>query len=288
MSGNSNLYKIFQALSLDIVLGAVIFSYAISLYFQSPISYSALTCLAIAIWLIYTADHLLDAQKTIDKPATFRHQFHKQFRKPLVVMAVLLLLIGAVIAYFLPRVILYNGLVGVLLTGIYFLLLQSKSFWQKEVCVAIGYTWGICLAPVCINWGQLALVQLLLIPQVFLLVFANLLIFSWFDMSNDKQDGHQSMVIRWGEKRARIGIILIIVAGVLLSLFTMVFPLHENNTGAEAEPMHIMEAILLLMFGILWLIFKNHPFFRKNEAYRVIGDGIFFIPVLFILYASQH
>ncbi len=284
----SNFYKIFQALSLDIVLGAVIFSYAISLYFKVPVSYSALACLAIAIWLIYTADHLLDAQKTIDKPATFRHQFHKQFRKPLVVMAVLLLLTGVLIAYFLPGIVLYNGLVGVLLTGIYFLLLQRNYFWQKEVCIAIGYTWGICLAPVCISSGHLSLVQWLFIPQVFLLVFANLLIFSWFDVSNDKQDGHQSMVIRWGEKPARIGIILIIVAGVLLSIFTMVFPFHQNNTGAEAEPMHVMEAILLLMFGILWLIFKNQPFYRKNDAYRVIGDGIFFIPVLFILYVRQH
>ena len=286
----NQMYRVFQALSLDIVLGAVIFSYAISLYFQSPVSYSALACLAIAIWLIYTTDHLLDAKKAIDKPATFRHQFHKQFRKPLVVTAVLLLMTGVVIAYFLPGIVLYNGLIGMLLTGIYFLLLQRNSFWQKEVCIATGYTWGICLAPVCINWGQLSVVQLLLIPQVFLLVFANLLIFSWFDISNDKQDGHQSMVIHLGEK-SRIVILLIIITGVLLSLFTMVFPFLGGSSPlsfGEGLGVRLMEAILLLMFGILWLIFKNHHFFRKNDAYRIIGDGIFFIPTLFILYARQH
>jgi hypothetical protein len=285
----SNLYKIFQALSLDIVLGAVIFSYAISLYFLSPVSYSALVCLSIAVWLIYTIDHLLDAKKTIGKPSTFRHQFHKQYRKPLVVMAVLLLMTGVVIAYFLPRIVLYNGLVGMLLTGIYFLLLQRNSFWQKEVCIATGYTWGICLAPVCIHWGQLSLVQLVLIPQVFLLVFANLLIFSWFDISNDKQDGHKSMAIHWGEKQARTVITLIIIAGVLLSIFTMLPPFFGKNAPlsfGEGQGVRPMEAILLLMFGILWLIFKNNHFFRKNDAYRIIGDGIFFIPVLFIVYAK--
>lgn len=285
----SNLYKIFQALSLDIVLGAVLFSYAISLYFLSPVSYSALACLSIAVWLIYTIDHLLDAKKTIGKPSTFRHQFHKQYRKPLVVTAVLLLMTGVVIAYFLPRIVLYNGLVGMLLTGIYFLLLQRNSFWQKEVCIATGYTWGICLAPVCINWGRLSLVQLVLIPQVFLLVFANLLIFSWFDISNDKQDGHKSMAIHWGEKQARTVITLIIIAGVLLSIFTMLPPFFDKNAPlsfGEGQGVRPMEAILLLMFGILWLIFKNNHFFRKNEAYRIIGDGIFFIPVLFIVYAK--
>jgi 4-hydroxybenzoate polyprenyltransferase len=287
----SNFYKIFQALSLDIVLGAVMFSYAISLYFQSPVSYSALTCLAIAVWLIYTIDHLLDAKKTGNASAAFRHRFHQQYKKPITVFVVLLVVAGMAIACVLPRIILYNGLTGVLLTVIYFMLLQNKWFWQKEICIATGYTWGICLAPVCINWGQLSVVQLLFIPQVFLLVFANLLIFSWFDMSNDKQDGHQSMVIRWGEKRARIGIILIIIAGVLLSLFTMLTPFFGENSPlsfGEGQGVRLMEATLLLMFGTLWLIFKHHTFFRKNDMYRVIGDGIFFIPVLFILYARQH
>lgn len=284
----SNLYKVFQALSLDIVLGAVIFSYAISLYFQSPVSCSALACLAIAIWLIYTADHLLDAQKTIDKPATFRHQFHKQYRKPLVVTAVLLLLTGAVIAYFLPKIVLYNGLVGVLMTLVYFLLLQNKSFWQKEVCIAIGYTWGVCLAPVCINLGYLSSVQLLLIPQVFLLVFANLLIFSWFDFSNDTQDGHPSMVIHWGIKRAEKIIRLVLFAGFLLSIFNALSPLLWRGAGGEALTKLLMQPLLLLMFGLLWLIFTQHQFFRKNDLYRIIGDGIFFIPSLFIIYAKTN
>jgi 4-hydroxybenzoate polyprenyltransferase len=284
----SHFYKVFQALSLDIVAGALICSVAISNYYQAQVSYSALVCLAIAVWLIYTIDHLLDAKKTGDKSAAFRHRFHQQYKKPIMVFVVLWVVAGMAMAYILPRIILYNGLTGVLLTGVYFLLLQKKWFWQKEVCIAIGYTWGICLAPVCINWGYLSLVQLLLIPQVFLLVFANLLIFSWFDMNNDKQDGHKSMVIRWGEKQARIGIILIIMAGVLLSIFTMLAPLSSPLSFGEGQGVRLMEALLLLMFGILWLIFKNHPFFRKNDAYRVIGDGIFFIPVLFILYASQH
>ena len=274
----SNIYKLFQALSLDIVAGAVICSAAISSYFQSPISYSALTCLAIAVWLIYTADHLLDAKKITNKPATFRHQFHKQFKKPLAACVVLFTILGATIACYLPSVILYNGLVGILLTLVYFLLLQKKTFWQKEICIAMGYTWGILLAPICLHQGALSMLQLILIPKVFLIVFANLLIFSWFDISNDKQDGHTSMVIHWGIKRTETIILAIILIEMLLVILTLF--LHPQPAT------FMMQSLLLLMLGLLWFIFKKHSFFRKNDAYRVIGDGIFFIPVLFILYAK--
>ena len=274
----ANFYKLFQALSFDIVAGAVICSAAISHYYRVPLCYNALACLAIAVWLIYTLDHLLDAQKIIGIPAAFRHQFHKQYKKPLAVYAVLFTILGAISACYLPSVILYNGLVGVLLMFVYFLLLQKNTFWQKEICSAMGYTWGILLAPICLHQGALSMLQLLLIPKIFLVVFANLLIFSWFDILKDQQDGHKSMVIHWGIKRAEriiLGIIGIEILLVILTLF-----LHPQPAT------FIMQSLLLLMLGLLWFIFKNHSLFRKNDVYRVIGDGIFFIPILFILYAK--
>lgn len=273
-------YQVFQALSLDIVIGAVVCSIAISTYYHVSVSYSAIACLAIAVWLIYTLDHLLDAKKIAGKPTTFRHQFHKQFKKPLVACTILVTVLGATIACYLPPVILYNGLIGIVLTFVYFLLLQKKTFWQKEICIAIGYTWGILLAPICLYQGTLSLLQLILIPKIFLIVFANLLIFSWFDVLKDKQDGHKSMVIHWGIKHTERIISLILRIEILLAILT--FFLNPKPTT------FMMQGLLLLMLGLLLFIFKKHYFFRKNDIYRVIGDGVFYLPLLFIVYARLH
>ncbi|MEO8760594.1 MAG: hypothetical protein ABI448_06880, partial [Bacteroidia bacterium] len=90
MQPKNNAYKIFQALSLDVVAGAAVFSLAISKYYQVKISWSALICQSIAIWLIYTFDHLLDAKKTAGDPSTYRHQFHKKNKKTLLTASAVL------------------------------------------------------------------------------------------------------------------------------------------------------------------------------------------------------
>lgn len=272
------LYTLFQALSLDVVAGTVICSIAISRYYDTQNCYPAFVCMAAAVWLIYTTDHLLDAERTVGKPASFRHQFHKQYQKPLIVVAVLIALAGTAVAYYLPPTILYNGLLGVLFTAVYFLLLKKKWFWQKEICVTTGFTWGIMLAPLSLHQGHLSWVQLVVIPQVFMLVLADLLIFSWFDILKDQQDGHPSMVIRWGIKRSEKIIQLIIFCGIVVSILTMLL------SGNQATI--LMQGIFLLMFVLLLFIFKQAPLFRQNDLYRVIGDGIFYLPFLFMLYTS--
>ena len=240
----------------------------------------ALVCMSIAVWLIYTFDHLLDARKINGIPSTIRHRFHKQYQRPLLAIAFVLLVIGSVTSFYLPVLLFYNGLLGVLFTAAYFLLLQKTAFWQKEICIAIGYTWGIFIAPISLYPGYLDLSQWLLIAQVFLVVFANLLIFSWFDVVNDKRDGHKSMVIYWGIQRSEKIIQFIIGTGILLSF--VIFFLNNSQSTL------VMQVLRLLMFSLLLLIYKQPQLFRANELYRVIGDGIFYIPALFILYAHFH
>jgi hypothetical protein len=274
------LYQVFQALSLDVVLGAIIFSTAIARYYKVQLPVTALVSMSIAVWLIYTFDHLLDARKINGIPSTFRHRFHRQYQKPLIAVGLVLLVLGSVMAFYLPAIIFYTGLLGVCCTAMYFLVLQKTAFWQKEICIAVGYTWGIFVAPLSLYQGHLNVSQWLLIPQVFLVVFANLLIFSWFDVVSDKRDGHKSMVIYWGITRSEKIIQLIIGIGILLGF--IIFFLNRTESTL------VMQLLRLLMFCLLLLIYKKHQLFRVNDLYRVIGDGIFYIPVLFIIYAHLH
>ena len=52
-----------QNLSLDITAGAVIMTLFLGQVFEVEVSGTMVAGLAIAIWLIYTADHLFDAFK---------------------------------------------------------------------------------------------------------------------------------------------------------------------------------------------------------------------------------
>jgi hypothetical protein len=109
-------YKIFQALSLDVVIGAIIFSLAISKYYKVNTPCIILICLAIAIWVIYTCDHLLDAKRIKGNASTHRHQFHQKYNKPLLIATFVLSIIGVVSTYYLPKVVFFVGLTAVLFT----------------------------------------------------------------------------------------------------------------------------------------------------------------------------
>jgi 4-hydroxybenzoate polyprenyltransferase len=271
-------YKIFQALSLDVVVGVVIFSLAVGSYYNVQIPFSVLLCLSIATWIIYTFDHLLDAKKISGKASTYRHQFHQRYEQPLFFSAVGLMIVGSITMLYLPRVILIIGLIGVVFSLLYFLLAHKISFWAKECYIAMVYTFAIFISPVCLLHPYISIVQWLLIPQVYLLVFSNLLIFSWFDFLNDKQDGHLSSIIHWGIKRAEKIITFILASGIVLNV-TIIFLKIDHAT-------FVMQLLLLFMYGFLILLFKKNQLFRKNDVYRIIGDGIFFIPLFFLIYAK--
>ena len=273
-------YKTFQALSLDIVFGAAIFSMAIGKYYQIKTSWNTLICQSIAIWLIYTFDHLLDAKKIKGDASTFRHQFHKEHKKTVLIISFIVLIFGIINLYYLPPIILKTGLIGLFFVCIYFFISHKLLFWGKEICISLLYTFGIFAGPVCSLEVNLQLIQYILILQVFLLVFTNLLLFSWFDVLKDKQDGHTSIVIQLGKNITELIIKLVLIVSITLNITLLFLSVYTTTL--------IMQLVLLMMYSILILLFKKDILFRTNDFYRVIGDGIFFIPILFLLYNATH
>lgn len=271
------LYRIFQALSLDVVLGINLFTFAIEKYYGTFSSWHTYLGLSMAIWLIYTGDHLLDARKIKGNPSTFRHRFHKKYRKPLIIISVLMFITGLANLFYLPLTIIYGGVLLVLITGIYFLLLQKAFFWAKEICVAAIYTFGVFIGPLAFTYRYLNSWQWLLLPQVFVLALINLLLFSWMDVIIDERDGHTSMIIRWGISRSGRIIKLFLLAGLFGSCAIIFF-------NAEAKTV-VMQLVIILMYLVLAFVFRYNRIFRRNDAYRIIGDGIFYLPVIYIVYA---
>lgn len=262
-----------QNLSLDITAGAVISSFYIAQVFGVEMSTQVGVGLGIAIWLIYTADHLWDAYRVEGAAMNPRHAFHQKYFKPILSLAGLLFAIGVYNTLKLPLQTIQLGFGLVALTGLYFLYLRvSKQHRQKEFFAAFVYVAGIFIGPLSMleNWDWLYLV---LFVQFFLLAYVNLMLFPLFEMEEDNSQGMTSIAINRGAKstKKRIGIALII------NEFIIVFCIGLSFNDSKVQFM-----ILAMSLSLLLLI-KAPPFLKRYNLYRIIGDGIFFLPGLALL-----
>lgn len=262
-----------QNLSLDITAGAVISSFYIAQVFEVQMSAQIGLGLGIAIWLIYTTDHLWDAYRVEGEAVNPRHAFHQKYFKQLLSLAGLLFAIGVYNTLQLPlqTVKLGIGLIG--LTGLYFLYLQlSKSNSQKELFAAFVYVAGIYLGPISLleTWDWLYVVFFV---QFFLLAYINLMLIPLFEMEEDNSQGMTSIAINRGTKstKKRIGLALII--NEIIVVICIVSDFNESK----------VQFMILAMSLSLLLLIKAPPFLKKYNLYRIIGDGIFFLPGLALL-----
>ena len=97
----------------------------------------------------------------------------------------------------------------------------------------------------------------------------SLLLFALYDEAIDKQDGHNSIVVVMGNKLVMLLSIILWFIGVLVLLFF-----------ATDLSMHY---IFIVMFLLLGSLFVFPGVFNSNDRYRIIGDGIFMLPLIPLL-----
>lgn len=262
-----------QNLSIDITIGALISSLFLCEFFGVSTSIEISVGLGIAIWLIYTADHLLDAMKAKDTATNPRHAFHFKYRKLLVVIAALLFAYGVYNATQLPVTTVYYGLILGSLSLAYFVYLKLSATQRfKELFAALVYTAGIFAGPFSLIEGW-EWTYLMVFMQFFLLAYGNLLIFPLFERQMDEQQGITSIAVSLSESRLRrlIGLVLGVSAvyGICLTTFF--------------EPFHRVGYIFILMTASLALLLSRPGWFQRYNLYRFVGDGIFWLPLIALL-----
>jgi hypothetical protein len=272
-----DLYKYVQALSLDVALGATIMSAFVAHFMQVAVPFGVYFSLFVAVWLIYTIDHLIDASKLKSEKASFRHLFHQKHFNTLTVLWVFVFLFGVFYSFLLPyetRKIgfIASALVIVHLVLVYLLGSRVSVFIQKELGIAFTYCVGIAVGPVSLNpdfnnFGYFFL------GQIFLLALINLLEFSWFDKTIDKKQGQTSAILNLGEKLV-IELIFFLLSLFMLSLVLafLFFPKYE-----------MYEITLAVMSLVLFVIIAFQKYFAKKERYRVLGDMIFLFPSIMLV-----
>ncbi|OEK02577.1 hypothetical protein BFP97_14055 [Roseivirga sp. 4D4] len=262
-----------QNLSLDITGGAVISSLYVAQLFGVELSSQIVLGLAIAIWLIYTADHLWDGYRVKGDAVNPRHAFHQRHFKLILGIAVFVFGCGVYNTFELLSDTIWFGLGLVALTGLYFFYLKfSKAHLQKELFAAFVYVAGIFVGPMSLleHWDWFMLGAFI---QFFLLAYVNLMLFPLFEKDEDDQQGMASIVTNRGAEQTRKRIVLALILNGLIAIACIGLGINEGK----------LQFMILAMSWPLLLLFLRQDVFKRYKFYRIIGDGIFFLPGLALL-----
>jgi len=265
----NQLYQHISILSLDVVAGAVIGALFFARLLGAVVEIPVLIVLGLSVWIIYTTDHLRDARVMRTTASTDRHRFHQKYFKTIVAIAMLVAIVAFILVLFLPHNILRYGFMLGLVVLLY-LVLQRYLKFLKEIFVACLYTMGILLPSFVSVGTHLMPVHYLIIAKYFITALMNLLLFSLYDYAEDRHQQQHSFVTWFGPASTRYGIILLGSLNILSGLW-----LWEYDSSI---------AIIFILMNLLLLAVL---FFRKALAhenyYRIIGDGVFFLPLIYLL-----
>jgi uncharacterized membrane protein len=271
---------IARILSLDVVAGAVISSLFIADYLSVKIPPLYLLALALAVWLIYTADHLADARKIKHQAHSSRHRFHQQNFRILLLSLVSIALAGLYLLLYLPPMLTLCGVSGIILVGLYFILIRifpNSSVFPKEFIISLLYTLGIFLAPVYVYAAYPQAPLLLIFGQYLLIALINLLLISWYEREVDLKDGHSSYVLKVGNKKSRITIRVCVILLYLSVVVGFLLSITDRD-------LLFSELIILMMGATLHTIASKQAHFSVGGRYRSLADAVFCYPLLYIIF----
>ena len=252
----------FNLLSLDVVFGAMAGMYFFSDILESNCPLVSYFLLGMAVWGIYTLDHLADAKMTVRQATSRRHQFHQKNFK-LISKAWVFVVLAGFSFLFLFREIHFLIISGVLLSLIMTFWMAclrwigEKASWLKEISTAIFYVSGITMVPWLLKDPDYnSVIFYLLISGYLILAFLNLLILSYMDQRGDERDGFGSILVILSKAQLSqliwfLGIFGIVFLVVLFFLQPSYFKIHIS--------------LLVLMFLFHLLQFGSNLMLRVKK-----------------------
>jgi hypothetical protein len=264
-------------LSLDVAAGALVSCLMVCrLMGVTPFPWQAAGVLSGTVLAIYTFDHLLDVWHTQGQVFSSRRWFHWQYRKELMMASIFLcFLLGLSAILYLPLTILYFGSALAVMVAAYLWLVKwlgesrGKAWFHKELLIACLYTVGI--------WGvaytyssYFLVVHVYLFISFGLIALQNLLLFSNFELEEDKKQKQRSMVLYLGSRKMKV--ILYMLVGLVLLFLLLSW---TKCTLAVEKQVIFTEA---LMSATLLVLQEFPGYFVRHKRYRWLGDGVFLLP----------
>ncbi|MGI9242420.1 MAG: hypothetical protein ACR2RV_16600 [Verrucomicrobiales bacterium] len=147
--GNVPWYLWPNLFSLDAVAVSLVWLWCFSVSERVPILPATYVILGLVVWLVYTADRLLDALRMKDPDlSTPRHRFARAFMRPLGVACLIVLgVVTYLVLFKLQAVLIYHGLVISMMVLLYFVLRLSRKgdlhvLLPKEIFCGIVFALG--------------------------------------------------------------------------------------------------------------------------------------------------
>lgn len=225
-------YRYFQWLSLDVALGACAGLYFFAHLLDTNLHWLFYILMAMAVWSIYTLDHLMDAHQVKGTASTDRHRIHQHYAKKLSLVLVFIVVIGLGLGYYLLQLSLVSLSVLILSVLILANLILLKYYFKKlavlkEFNTAIFYTIGIMMVPYLLHMEEgvhrgfwyLGL-------GYFCIAWMNLIFLSLMDAATDRADGFSSIVTAVGEKGVEKLLFYLMIV-TLLYLFLLFWVLYS-------------------------------------------------------------
>lgn len=268
-----------RALSLDVAAGAAGGGVLAASFLQAPLPRAFFFVLPLSVWVVYTADHLLDARRLGARASTPRHLFHHRHFRALARAT----LLGAVLAVasafvFLGRPGILFGLGMGTFAALHLLAVRlvgsrTSLLLVKELGVALVYALGIWGLPMIAAGGWNDPAAWLAFGQFLLLALANLLAFSAFELATDTADGHTSFARAAGWN----GALTAARAALLTALALGVLALAHFGPARFLR----LELVYLGMAVILGALAWKPSVFAPHERHRTWGDGAFLLPWIY-------
>ncbi|MCB2220342.1 MAG: hypothetical protein KQI35_08110 [Bacteroidetes bacterium] len=278
------LSKIFQTiniLSLDVVVGAFLGAHFASKIFEAAPGIAFWIILPVSVWVVYTADHLVDAYRLKSKAHTPRHLFHHHHFKILGLMVISLSVINVLLAIFFldHRIVIFGFVVGgftlLYLFTVHFLGGRKKFYLQKEFFVAIIYVSGVWGGPWALSDFPVERYSLILFFIFFLLAIADVLIFTVYEFSTDRLDNHPTLFSHVGQKTIMVLFFCATAMATIGSIFIIVeSPFFIDRAAAK---------IYLIMLFVLLLLVSMPDLFKSHDQYRYFAEMVFWLPAILLL-----
>lgn len=273
------LLSFIQVFSLDVVAGALCMTLMVARVSDTHIPAAFWFVLGLAVWSIYTFDHLLDALNDGARLLSVRHSLHFTFHLPLSILVLCTGITSVITALvFLPQNVLWACIILGSVSGLYYLALYFKAdrswpWFSKEFMVALIYTCGIWVYPLATGNANSSQ-QLLLAIVIFLTAMATLVMNGIFDYKEDKRGGFTSVAVHFGLPRARL---------VFWSLITLALIISGlAATRFMSAPTMAAFLFMLIIQAVLLTLHRNEEWSSQNMRYRFISDFMYILPILIL------
>ncbi|HEX5169200.1 MAG TPA: UbiA family prenyltransferase [Cyclobacteriaceae bacterium] len=263
-------YRFLNTVSIDISLGAVASSLFFSKVMHAEVRPIAYLALGLTVWIVYTMDHLLDVKRLTTRASTQRHEFHQKHFYVLSAILGMVLIIDGYAVLSIRRSLFFAGLL-LSLVILFYLLFQRYLSPLKEFFGGILYTAGVILPAIVFGEKINSLAHQLLVVQFFFVVCMNLLLFSMFDKNHDEASNYISFATTMGEVRTRVTVLILFSLSILVGIYQVIY--HDWCPAM----------VPLLMSIILFTILLMRKKFIDHELFRLVGDAVFILPILYFL-----